>query len=110
MIAWAQLVMNADYLKPMPWSKICLFSKLPRFSISEIGCNTTTNNKFAADKWQMHFILCLQALVHVWTSGYCFLNKKNMSLLLYVDLFEWGSTQVEEFDEGFKYLMQEECM
>ena len=33
-----------------------------------------------------------------------------MSPLLNVDLFEWGSAQVEEYDEGFKYLMHEECM
>ena len=33
-----------------------------------------------------------------------------MSSLLNVDLFEWGSTQMEEYDEGFKYLMHEECM
>ena len=33
-----------------------------------------------------------------------------MSPLLNADLFKWGSTQVEEYDEGFKYLMHEECM
>ena len=33
-----------------------------------------------------------------------------MSPLLNADLFKWGSTQVEEYDEGFKYLMHEECV
>ena len=33
-----------------------------------------------------------------------------MSPLLNVDLFEWGSTQVEEYDDELKYLMHEECV
>ena len=31
-----------------------------------------------------------------------------MSPLLNVDPFEWGSTQVEEYDEGFKYVIQKQ--
>ena len=30
--------------------------------------------------------------------------------LPHLDLFELDSTQVEKYDEGFKYLMHEECM
>ena len=37
--------------------------------------------------------------------GIVFFNKKLMSPLLNVDLFEWDSAQVKEYNEGFKYLI-----
>ena len=42
--------------------------------------------------------------------GIVFWTEKHMSPLLNVDLFECGSKQLEEYDEGFKYLMHKECM